>query len=65
MKKFVFIISLVLGISACSTTGHPPPAGRNMLTFKQIASEIWVQHEALQAKTDLSRTTALNDLNTQ
>jgi len=35
-----------------------------MLTFKQIASEISVQHEAGEAATDLSQTTALNDLNT-
>ena len=63
MKKSLFIIILALTLGACTTAGSGPAAGRDMLTFDQIAGEISVQHEALDSAPDLSRTTARNDLN--
>jgi hypothetical protein len=62
MNKPLLIIVLALLQGACATTGPGTDGGHDLLTFKQIAGEISVQHEVLNSDTDLSRTTARNDL---
>ena len=60
MDKFILIIVLAIFQSACATPASNAGSGRDLLTFKQIAGEISVQYEDLDADTDLSRTTARN-----
>lgn len=60
MDKSLLIIVLAVLQSACATPASNTGSGRDLLTFKQIASEISVQYEELDADTDLSRTTAWN-----
>jgi hypothetical protein len=58
MKKSLIIIVLSLLQGACAATGSATEDAQSMLTFKQIAGEISVQHEVLEADTDLSQTAA-------
>lgn len=60
MKKPLIIILLALLQGACATTTAGQDNGRDMLSFKQIANEISVQHEILNSDKDHSRTTARN-----
>ena len=62
MNKSLLIIVLALLQGACATTGPEADGGHDLLTFEQIAGEISVHHEVLNSDTDLSRTTARNDL---
>ena len=62
MKKSLIIIALSLLQGACAATGSATEDAQSMLTFKQIAGEISVQHEALEADTNLSQTTARVDV---
>lgn len=62
MNKSLLIIVLAILQGACAT----PVAGRQatgkLLTFEQIADEIIVEYQSLEAATDLSLTTARNDI---